>query len=156
MGNRDRQPMAANPDWNDFQHYGSFRNSSSSSSFYLCIGVCVCTSNSTSTRTYWRVRGWLSRWRTVVIRASLMRLSWQSITLFRIVLRPPRLATTSGFFRAKGAGSRGRHMTQSFSLPHCRWDDISAGFAVPVGLLLFALFFLVTHLPLRQTTILRK
>lgn len=32
--------MAANPDWNDFEHYGSFRNSSSSS-FYLCVGVCV-------------------------------------------------------------------------------------------------------------------
>lgn len=58
------------------------------------------TSSSTSTRTYWRVHGWLSRWRTVVIRASLMRLSWQSSTLFRIVPRPPRLATTSGFFSA--------------------------------------------------------
>lgn len=62
--------------------------------------LAVHTSSSTSTRTYWRVNGWLSRWRTVVIRASLMRLSWQSSTLFRIVLRPPRLATTSGFFSA--------------------------------------------------------
>lgn len=58
------------------------------------------TSSSTSVRTYCRVHGWLSRWRMVVISASLMRLSWQSITLFKIVLRPPRLATTSGFFKA--------------------------------------------------------
>ena len=39
----------------------------------------------------------------VVISASLMRLSRQSMTLLRIVLRPPRLATTSGFFRAADA-----------------------------------------------------
>lgn len=37
-----------------------------------------------------------------MISASLMRLSWQSMTLFRMVLRPPRMATTSGFFRAEG------------------------------------------------------
>lgn len=36
-----------------------------------------------------------------MISASLMRLSWQSMTLFRMVLRPPRMATTSGFFRAE-------------------------------------------------------
>ena len=35
--------------------------------------------------------------------ASLMRLSWQSMTFFRMVLRPPRLATTSGFFSADGS-----------------------------------------------------
>lgn len=65
----------------------------------------LCTSSSMSTRTYWRVRGWFSKWSTVVISASLMRLSWQSITLFKMVLRPPRLATTSGFFRAAVAKS---------------------------------------------------
>lgn len=60
----------------------------------------TCTSSSTSERTYWRVWGWLSRCRMVVIRASLMRLSWQSITFFRMVLRPPLRATISGFFSA--------------------------------------------------------
>lgn len=68
----------------------------------------VCTSSSMSTRTYWRVRGWFSKWSTVVISASLIRLSWQSITLFKMVLRPPRLATTSGFFRAAYAKSHNK------------------------------------------------
>lgn len=36
----------------------------------------------------------------VVIRASLIRLSWQSITFFKMVLRPPLLATISGFSSA--------------------------------------------------------
>lgn len=58
------------------------------------------TSSSTSERTYCRVCGWLSRCRMVVIRASLIRLSWQSITFFRMVLRPPLLATISGFSSA--------------------------------------------------------
>lgn len=70
---------------------------------HVHMHICQHTSSSTSTRMYWRVRGWLSKWRMVVISASLMRLSWQSITLFRMVLRPPRLATTSGFFRAAEA-----------------------------------------------------
>lgn len=73
------------------------------------------TSSSTSTRTYWRVRGWLSRWRMVVISASLMRLSWQSITLFRMVLRPPLLATTSGFFSATEETPDSGNYTE-----HCR------------------------------------
>lgn len=68
---------SANPDWNGSQHSGSFLNRSFFSIHKLCVSVCVCaqTSNSTSTRTYWRVRGWLSKWRIVVISASLMRLS---------------------------------------------------------------------------------
>lgn len=87
----------ANPEWKHSLYSGTFIYNRT---------LRVHTSSSTSTRTYWRVHGWLSRWRTVVIRASLMRLSWQSSTLFRIVPRPPRLATTSGFFSAA------EHITQ--------------------------------------------
>ena len=69
----------------------------------LCVQECMCvvsTSSSTSECTYWRVCGWLRRCRMVVMSASLMRLSWQSITFFRMVLRPRLWATTTGFFTA--------------------------------------------------------
>lgn len=83
------------------------------------------TSSSTSTRTYCRVRGWLSRWRTVVISASLMRLSWQSMTLFRMVLRPPRMATTSGFFRAEVEGEKRDQMSVRRAFIYAGWAALA-------------------------------
>lgn len=53
-----------------------------------------------------------------------MRLSWQSITLFRMVLRPPRLATTSGFFRAAEAGEVGNVNARQRSF-ECRFQIYS-------------------------------